>query len=268
MVNSIWKRKIRPQYSQGTIKFLPPVLDLGQLVSACDIDIRKISKLKIEKKDVSNKLNLRYYYYFNKRNELYHHEIPQSNLFARRCLITSLFQSKTQERKKKKRKRGVNSWFQSLAFPRRFPIIRYPTRVPLSRSYVTQRRVSVGVFPKRFMNYVDRWARGRGPIHQGERFWTVGRMLFAGLWWIGICIVRKRGWHSSFRFIESAQSSWPTSRGFFARRLGARRLREIIHQRWSNAVMTIRWRRFLRFFYANCICLGNYSEYSLHLCEH
>lgn len=107
-----------------------------------------------------------------------------------------LFQSKT---------RGItilraNSRFQSLAFPRRFPIIRYLTRVPLSRSYVTQRRVSVRVFPKRFMNYVDGSVRGRGcvyvymeGIHHGKRFWTVlAECCLYGIWWIGICIVRKK----------------------------------------------------------------------------
>lgn len=54
-----------------------------------------------------------------------------------------------------------SSTIWKVPFPRRFPIIRYLVRVPLSRSYVTHRRVSVGVVLKRFMNYVDRSACGR-----------------------------------------------------------------------------------------------------------
>ena len=95
-------------------------------------------------------------------------------------------------------------------FPRRFPIIRYLTRVPLSRSYVTHRRASVELFLKRFMNYVDRSAVWEGFLYTlvsrspGERFWTVGRTLFTGYGFDGwICSVRKGGWHS-IHFIKSA----------------------------------------------------------------
>ena len=56
-----------------------------------------------------------------------------------------------------------SSTIWKVPFPRRFPIIRYLVRVPLSRSYVTHQRVSVGVVLKRFMNYVDRSACGRSP---------------------------------------------------------------------------------------------------------
>lgn len=76
-----------------------------------------------------------------------------------------LFRSKTRGRTTRgenETKLRANSRFRSSVFPRRFPIIRYLTRVPLSQSYVTQRRVSILVFPKRFMNYVDRSVRGRG----------------------------------------------------------------------------------------------------------
>lgn len=95
--------------------------------------------------------------------------------------------------------RANSSSISKVPFPRRFPIIRYLTLVPLSRSYVTHQRVSVGVFLKRFMNYVDRSACGRSlytPVARspGKRSWTVGRMLFAGYGFDGwIYIVRVEG---------------------------------------------------------------------------
>lgn len=174
-----------------------------------------------------------------------------------------LFQSKT---------RGItilraNSRFQSLAFPRRFPIIRYLTRVPLSRSYVTQRRVSVRVFPKRFMNYVDGSVRGRGcvyvymeRIHHGKRFWTVlAECCLYGIWWIGICIVRKKRVEiSSFHFIESSAQSLSTTHhaDFSCRAYSKRSSRD--RMEGENRVGD--GKRFL--FSFSCEFVWEYSKYS------
>lgn len=97
------------------------------------------------------------------------------------------------------RRHRVNlSTIRKVPFPRRFLIIRYLVRVPFSRSYVTHRRVSVGVVLKRFMNYVDRSACGRSlytPVARSpaERFWTVGRMLFTGYGFDGWIYAARKG---------------------------------------------------------------------------
>lgn len=122
--------------------------------------------------DISTNL---WYYYYSAKIKKY---LTRNSPISLHTVVLRLFRSKTRgrtTRDENETKLRANSRFQSLSFPRRFPIIRYLTRVPLSRSYVTQQRVSVRVFPKRFMNYVDGWVRGRGvcAYRGSKRFWTV-----------------------------------------------------------------------------------------------
>lgn len=167
--------------------------------------------------DISTNL---WYYYYSAKIKKY---LTRNSPISLHTVVLRLFRSKTRgrtTRDENETKLRANSRFQSLSFPRRFPIIRYLTRVPLSRSYVTQQRVSVRVFPKRFMNYVDGWVRGRGVCaYRGDPnasglFWQ-NVVYRCGIWWIGICMEKKG--LTFFHFIESsAQSSSPTRHGDFS----------------------------------------------------
>lgn len=209
--------------------------------------------------DVSTNL---WYYYYSAKIKKY---LTRNSPISLHTVVLRLFRSKTRgrtTRDENETKLRANLRFQSLSFPRRFPIIRYLTRVPLSRSYVTQQRVSVRVFPKRFMNYVDGWVRGRGVCaYRGDPnasglFWQ-NVVYRCGIWWIGICMEKKGlTFFVPFYRIIGTIIVADTSRGFFVPCIFAyARLQEISigddRRRWQSSS---RWKT--RFLFSTRTCLG------------
>lgn len=202
--------------------------------------------------DVSTNL---WYYYYSAKIKKY---LTRNSPISLHTVVLCLFRSKTRgrtTRDENETKLRANSRFQSLSFPRRFPIIRYLTRVPLSRSYVTQQRVSVRVFPKRFMNYVDGWVRGRGVCaYRGDPnasglFWQ-NVVYRCGIWWIGICMEKKgflRSILSNHRHNHRRRHVTGIFRAVHIRICASPR---DLHRGWSKAV-TIEMENAISIFYAN-----------------
>lgn len=203
--------------------------------------------------DVSTNL---WYYYYSAKIKKY---LTRNSPISFHTVVLRLFRSKTRgrtTRDENETKLRANSRFQSLSFPRRFPIIRYLTRVPLSRSYVIQQRVSVRVFPKRFMNYVDGWVRGRGVCaYRGDPnasglFWQ-NVVYRCGIWWIGICMEKKGlTFFVPFYRIIGTIIVADTSRIFRAVHIRICASPRDLHRGWSKAV-TIEMENAISIFYAN-----------------
>lgn len=203
--------------------------------------------------DVSTNL---WYYYYSAKIKKY---LTRNSPISLHTVVLRLFRSKTRgrtTRDENETKLRANSRFQSLSFPRRFPIIRYLTRVPLSRSYVTQQRVSVRVFPKRFMNYVDGWVRGRGvcAYRGSKRFWTVLAECCLPMWHL-------MDWNlHGKKGVDILRSILSNHRHNHRRRHVTRIFRAVhiricvsprdLHRGWSKAV-TIEMENAISIFYAN-----------------
>lgn len=203
--------------------------------------------------DISTNL---WYYYYSAKIKKY---LTRNSPISLHTVVLRLFRSKTRgrtTRDENETKLRANSRFQSLSFPRRFPIIRYLTRVPLSRSYVTQRQVSVRVFPKRFMNYVDGWVRGRGvcAYRGSKRFWTVLAECCLPMWHL-------MDWNlHGKKGVDILRSILSNHRHNHRRRHVTRIFRAVhiricasprdLHRGWSKAV-TIEMENAISIFYAN-----------------
>lgn len=203
--------------------------------------------------DISTNL---WYYYYSAKIKKY---LTRNSPISLHTVVLRLFRSKTRgrtTRDENETKLRANSRFQSLSFPRRFPIIRYLTRVPLSRSYVTQQRVSVRVFPKRFMNYVDGWVRGRGvcAYRGSKRFWTVLAECCLPMWHL-------MDWNlHGKKGVDILRSILSNHRHNHRRRHVTRIFRAVhiricasprdLHRGWSKAV-TIEMENAISIFYAN-----------------